>query len=716
MNPRTNRPYSPNCVQLRDKRQTLPVWKELPRLLSLIREHSVVIVDGETGSGKTTQLPAAMVEAGDILKPGEKLALTQNKVLQAQLVAKRIAAEQDVHIGNVVGLKHQGQNATDGTILDVVTDGSLLAVMMSDPYLTKYGAIVVDEAHQHTVPTDLLLSLLQIVSQKRPELKIVIMSATMNAGLFAKFFPGSVRATVDGRSHQVRVQYLPEMPTPGTLLKEVLQVHATGESGNILVFVPGEGDIRSLISGVRRTLEGDTAPLKETEIGQLDCWPLHGGLSDIEQNQAVDSTAPPARHGGKFGRKLIVATNVAETSITIPGVTHVIDTCMVKNSMWSAEDESVCLRKQFTSKAVAKQRAGRAGRTRPGNAYRMVTREFFDTQMPEHTVPAIMECDMVGETLTLLKLGYNPREFNYILAPATENVAKALGILAAMQLVSQATCALTPRGKVVASLPVDAYSATLLLASSRFECSDEILSIVSVLEASELGAKLFVKPRGKEQKERQRKIWQSFCHGSGDHLTLFRIYMAWRDVRGTSSEDQFVSDNMLQIGTLRKVDSKRVLLYQTLARIPQEWQPHYLELDDPAYHTKILMALAAGGYMRVAKRDPLNPKVYHTVRTGAPACLQPGMALGPPSRHNEWVIYQEFMSDGLKGGFINCVTAIPPEYLFSVRPAFWWDAELQLTGHVKDGIVQIIAEMTGISEDIVRGGMPSRPSTATDPR
>ncbi|KAK4900345.1 hypothetical protein LTR27_002570 [Elasticomyces elasticus] len=692
----TGLPFSAKYYQILEGRKKLPVYGRLPALRKTIEQHQVTIVEGATGSGKTTQLPQ---DALNYIKG--KVALTQPKV------ANRLAEEQDTRLGLGVGEKNSKRNfVTPNTRLDVFTDGSLVALMKSDPVLSKYGLIVIDEAHAHSTQTDLLLGLLPELLKLRPDLKVVIMSATINAGKFLEFFPGSVCEKVEGRQHDVLVRYLPEQFFSIKVLVEViLQVHITEDSGNILVFVSGKGDMYKAIAKVQRALEGENARFED--VGQLDCYPLHAGLSTEEQDLAVNSVAPKDRFGKRgqvlHGRKLIIATNIAETSVTIGGVTHVVDTLRVKTRIYNPEDESYSLQEGWVSQGQAQQRTGRAGRTRPGTAWRMCTEADYDSLLP-HAVPSIRDCDMLAEFLTIKSLGQHPLTFNYIYPPARETIAKALAILSDLGIVNQADGRLTePNGAAIARLPVNPLSATLLLQSVRFGCSDEMLSLVSMLEALDAGS-LYLEARTSAEKARQAEIIKYFAHPTGDHLSYLNVYVNWRGVRGTDKEAAFVTENRLIIGTLRAADAKRLELLRVLH--PEDficWKSTSLPPGDPQNDTKLLLALAAGGYVRVAKRDPGFPFVHHNIRTLAEASLP----LGDIPENSDWIIYREIVKTGKEYRF-SVVTAIPPEYLFYTQPNFWWDVAIRPSGHVQDGIAKVIARVTGKTEDLVRGGLPAR--------
>ena len=530
------------------------------------------------------------------------------------------------------------------------------------------------------------------------------MSATINADLFLNFFPGSVLETVSGRQHKVTVSYLEAPPDENTIVNTILQVHLVGRSGNILVFVDGVGEMSRIIKEVEEALYGEKARFSSSDIGRLECWPLYATLSLDAQNDAVESVAP-APQSGNSGRKLLVATNIAETSITLTGVTHVIDSCKFKSKIWNPREESWSLKEQWVSKAVAQQRAGRAGRTREGRAYRMCTEKGFHEQLLEQPVPAMVEGDMLMECLSILKIGKSPLTFPYIVAPAAETIAKALGILYQLGAVDQRGERLTARGEEIARLPVDVYSAIVLLESPQYDCSDEMLSLISMIEASDGGRDVFIKPVNKEEKKRLRQIRAEFCHGSGDHLTLFNIYMSWRAAGQNDTAAEFVKENMLNGSTLKLADQTRLQLLKMLVG-HGSWKLCYLDPSKPGYYTQMLKALATGNYLRVAKYR--MGRGYETVRHGAPVKLTAETDI---SGQKEWVIYHEYHNNGHEKT-IRLVSAIAPEILISAQPNYWCDAEFVPKGHIQDGLVHVIAKMTGQPEDFIRGGMPNKPASS----
>ena len=497
------------------------------------------------------------------------------------------------------------------------------------------------------------------------------------------------------------------------MVQAILYVHLTQRSGHILVFVSGVREINKIISGVYSKLHGPES-FFEGQVGMLECWPLHAKLSPDDQKAAVDSVGPTSTDCNVLGRKVIIATNIAETSITLTGVTHVIDSGRNKVNVWNPRKEAWTLWDLPISQAVAAQRAGRAGRTKEGMAWRMCTERGFFEQLMEHSVPEIMGSDMLSECLNILKMGgQSPLKFPYIVAPATETVVKALGLLQHLGAVKH-DGNITPRGEAIARLPVSVYSAVVLLLSPDYGCADEMLSIVSMIEASEGGSNVFLDPFTDDDKKKLREARAWFRHPSGDHLTLFNIYMHWRYASVKGFADQFLHDYMLQGSVLRSADSLRKQLWLKLHG-KKSWEWNSLGAKQPDFYTKMLMALAAGNHTRVAKRipgsDPKKTKMYQTVRHGLDVKLSPDTDLGAASDHNEWVIYHEFRDNGPDKCYLRLVSAIRPEFLAFTQPLYWCDAEFLPEGHIQDGMAEVLARMTSYSEEYIKGdGMPAPPA------
>ena len=577
----------------------------------------------------------------------------------------------------------------------------------------------------------MLLGVVKAACANRPgDLKVIIMSATIDIEQFRGFFPGCAVATVQGSNHNVAIKYRPEPvdDMDPNLAELIMHVHLTGRTGDILVFASGTRQIWEVIGIVSLIMHGDGRDrgprYQPGEIGPLDCYPLYSTLPSEYQDEAVYAVAPPPRNG-KPGRKLIMATNIAETSITIVGVVHVIDTGKVKAAIWNPEDESWALREQNISKATAKQRSGRAGRTRDGVAYRMCTETGFHEAMPDFTVPEMQNGDMLQEVLDILRIGRNPLTFPYMSAPSTEVVIKALGILSAFGAIQVGLTGLeiTETGLVISRLPVTVYHAVMLLTSQKYQCQDEILSLVAMLEATEGGQNLFVGIQDKKTQSLIEMRRKYFGQSSGDHIMLLNIYLAYREACRFQQRETFISENYLQGSVLKTADVTRQQLLGQLCHEAMnkqiKWSPESRPFDDPHFYTPVLKVLAYSHMLRVAKRlKPVKelkkhePILWETVRHGALAKM-PTTGCHPPD-DCEWVVYDEYSNQGPSKRKLRIVTPIPLDLLISAQPAPWVRMNLAAGGKVQDAIVKTIASMGNLTEAYVRQTMPP-PANANQP-
>lgn len=327
-NPLTGRPFSKNYHKLLEERKRLPVYEALDMLEGLLRFHQVVIVQGETGSGKTTQVPQSLVERG--FAKDKQIAVTQPRRVAAISVAKRVAEEMDVVLGEQVGYSIRFEEcSSEDTVLKYMTDGMLLRDAMTDPHFEKYSVVILDEAHERTLSTDILFGLLKQRMQDNKDLKLVVMSATLDAEKFQSYFDGAPLLTVPGRMYPVEIFYTqqPEGNYVVSAVRSVVQIHAFEEPGDILVFLTGEEEIETACKSIQREVRryGDS-------VGTLKVIPIYSSLPPSQQQKIFDQ-APPPNAKGIPGRKCVVATNIAETSLTIDGIVYVVDSGLVKQKV-----------------------------------------------------------------------------------------------------------------------------------------------------------------------------------------------------------------------------------------------------------------------------------------------------------------------------------------------------------------------------------------------
>ncbi|KAK8975126.1 hypothetical protein V6N11_058175 [Hibiscus sabdariffa] len=372
------RPYSQRYYDILEKRKTLPVWQQKEEFLQVLKANQTLILVGETGSGKTTQIPQFVLDAVDIETPDKRrkmmVACTQPRRVAAMSVSRRVAEEMDVTIGEEVGYSIRFEDCSGArTVLKYLTDGMLLREAMTDPLLERYKVIILDEAHERTLATDVLFGLLKEVLKNRPDLKLVVMSATLEAEKFQGYFYGAPLMKVPGRLHPVEIFYTqePERDYLEAAIRTVVQIHMCEPPGDILVFLTGEEEIEDACRKITKEVGnmGD-------QVGPVKVVPLYSTLPPAMQQKIFETAPPPVEENGPPGRKVVVSTNIAETSLTIDGIVYVIDPGFSKQKVYNPRVRVESLLVSPISKASAHQRSGRAGRTQPGKCFRLYTEKI----------------------------------------------------------------------------------------------------------------------------------------------------------------------------------------------------------------------------------------------------------------------------------------------------------------------------------------------------
>ena len=524
MNTYTGLPYTPRYFELFRKRIGLPVWEYQDKFLELLNKHQCICLVGETGSGKTTQIPQWCVDFAR--KMGKKtVSCTQPRRVAAMSVAQRVSEEMDVSLGQEVGYSIRFEDCSGPkTLLKYMTDGMLLREAMSDPMLDNYQVILLDEAHERTLATDILMGVLKTVVHHRPDLKLVIMSATLDAGKFQHYFDNAPLMNVPGRTHPVEIFYTPE-PERDYLeaaIRTVIQIHmCEEEEGDILLFLTGQEEIEDACKRIKRELD-NLGP----DVGDMKCIPLYSTLPPNLQ-QRIFEPAPAKKSNGAIGRKLVISTNIAETSLTIDGVVFVIDPGFSKQKVYNPRIRVESLLVSPISKASAQQRAGRAGRTKPGKCFRLYTEKAYKNEMQDNTYPEILRSNLGSVVLQLKKLGIDDLvHFDFMDPPAPETLMRALELLNYLAALDD-DGNLTELGAIMAEFPLDPQLAKMLIASCEYNCSNEILSITAMLSVPQC----FVRPNEAKKAADDSKL--RFAHIDGDHLTLLNVYHAFKQVRST---------------------------------------------------------------------------------------------------------------------------------------------------------------------------------------
>jgi pre-mRNA-splicing factor ATP-dependent RNA helicase DHX16 len=646
---------------LQEVRKTLPVYPYREEFLYAVERFQILIVVGETGSGKTTQLPQYLHEAG-YTKRG-KIGVTQPRRVAAMSVAKRVSDEMGVRLGHEVGYSIRFEDCTsDKTIIKYMTDGMLLREFLSEPDLRSYSVMMIDEAHERTLHTDILFGLVKDVARFRPDLKLIISSATLDAEKFSKFFDNARIFKIPGRRYPVDIFYTkaPEADYLDAAIVTTLQIHVTQPPGDILVFLTGQEEVDTAAEILQQRTKG-----LGTKIKELIVLRIYSTLPSDLQAKIFEPTPPGAR-------KVILATNIAETSLTIDGIKYVIDTGFCKQKTYNPRTGMESLIVTPISKASAQQRAGRAGRTAPGKCFRLYTAWAYKNELEDNTVPEIQRTNLGNVVLLLKSLGINDLvHFEFMDPPPVETLIRALEHLYALGALNDRG-ELTKMGRRMAEFPLDPMLSKMILASEKYKCSEEIITICAMLSVNNT---IFYRPKDKQvQADHARK---NFFRPQGDHLTLLNVYKQWEE---TGFSKDWCYENFIQYRSMARARDIRDQLVLLLDRVEIE----RTSTDDTE---AIRKAIAAGFFFHAAKLQKGGS--YKTVKHGETVQIHPSSSLFQSLPR--WVIYHELVFTTKE--FMRQVMEIKPEWLLEIAPHYYKAKELE------DPSSKKMPKKTGLSSD-----------------
>ena len=516
----------------------LAVYNYKDEIIKAIQENQVVVIEAPTGSGKTTQLPQIIFEAG--LDKWGIVGVTQPRRIAAYGVSKRIAEEMNVELGQLVGYKMRFDDCTSAnTKIKIMTDGILLEELRSDPMLLKYSIIIVDEAHERSLNIDFILGLLKEIIKKRDDFKVLVSSATINAKLFSDYFDEAPVISVKTSPFPVEEKYfkvkdVEDSKEQISLICSIMSdIENKGEPGDVLIFLPGEAAIKDCCSQLEM--------LNRAISGSMVVMPLYARLSPEDQNRVFD-VLPEGK------RKVVVATNIAETSITINGIVHVIDPGYAKINYYNPRTFTSYLELKPISRASCDQRKGRAGRTAPGVVYRLFSREEYERR-EEYTKEEIYRTDLSEVVLRMLDLGiYNYESFDFISRPGRGAIQSAMDTLISLGAVDSLN-SLTQIGKMMVDFPLMPRLSRILLEGMLVypDVLYNVLIVIAFLSAK----KPFLYPRG-EEIESQRAQKKLYVKG-GDFFTWINVFYKYQKAQNKEQFcklyylDQRVMDEILNI-------------------------------------------------------------------------------------------------------------------------------------------------------------------------
>ena len=531
----------------------LPVYEQKEKILDCLKTNQVIVVQSPTGSGKTTQIPVILHEAG--YSQTGAIAVTQPRRIAALSVSEFIAKQLHTSYPGLVGYKMRFEDKTDTTTkIKIMTDGILLQEMKLDPWMTKYSVVMVDEAHERSLNIDFVLGLLKRVLAARPDFKVIVSSATMNAEAFSKYFNNCPIVSIDTVTFPVAMVYDPPIGKTTTatsagseyllakIEKVVERALDNDDKGDILIFLPGEKIIKDCIKRLSYA----------SFRSKIHLVPLYGRLSKEEQEKVFDN-AP-------FGRKkVVVSTNIAETSVTINGITTVIDSGLAKLNFYNPKTFTSSLNETPVSKASSNQRRGRAGRTQPGICYRRCSRKDFDSS-PEYTTEEIYRTDLSEVVLRMSELGITDFEnFDFISAPQKEDIQGAVETLNMLGALN-ADRTLSSIGKMMVEFPLEPRISRIIVES--------IMKYPSVLEEAIICAAFmsthspFILPPGEETDA--RKAHHAFRDVQGDFVTYVKLFRTYQSMK---NQTRFCQNNYLDEKVMAEIANIKTQLEEEVSEL-----------------------------------------------------------------------------------------------------------------------------------------------------
>lgn len=633
--------------KLQQEKRNLPIYPARGKTINQIQRLDTAILIGETGSGKTTQIPQYLLEAN--VNKNAIIAVTQPRRVAAITISQRVAEEQGTELGQKVGYCVRFEDVTsENTKIKYMTDGMLLREAILDPLMKRYSIVILDEAHERTIHTDVLFGVVKQAQSRRKAkgirpLKILVMSATMDVDHFSAYFNAAPVLYLEGRQYPVQVFYAPEPQSDYTFssIVTLFQIHRVEPPNkDVLMFLTGQEEIESAVKTIR-----DITRSTEENMAPLVVCPLYAALPSHAQLKVFKPTP-------RGCRKVIVATNIAETSVTIQGIKFVIDSGVVKAKVFNPNSGLDLLKVVRVSKAQALQRTGRAGRESAGSCYRLYTEQEFE-QFSDSTVPEIQRCNLSSVVLQLLALGISDIvNFDFMDKPSTESIIAAVHQLHNLgAVVKETSIKLTPVGRKMAAFPLEPRLGKTLLIAKEHNCLEEILTIVSLLSVDSV----LVTPQSKREEALAAR--QKFVSSEGDHVMLLNIYKAYKAVKGNR---EWCMENFINQRNMKTATEVRKQLHDICVR-----------MDFPIKScgndsTTIRKCLAYGFFMNAAELQK-DGSEYTSLSSRKTVSIHPSSVLFrcKPA----YVIYNELVKT--TKCYMRDLCVVDPDWLSEAAPAYF---------------------------------------------
>lgn len=635
---------------MKQQREFLPVYGSREDLMHVIRENNVVVVVGETGSGKTTQMTQYMHEEG--YSTFGVIGCTQPRRVAAMSVAKRVSEEMDVELGKQVGYAIRFEDCTsEETLIKYMTDGVLLRETLREPDLDSYSCVIMDEAHERSLHTDVLFGILKKVVARRRDFRLIVTSATLDAERFSDFFGSVPVFNIPGRTFPVETLYAktPVEDYVEGAVKQALAIHVAYPPGDILVFMTGQEEIEAVAYCLNERLE-QLAAEAEAAGSKNGCPPL--SVLPIYSQLPSDLQAKIFQEAEGNARKCVVSTNIAETSLTLDGVMYVVDTGFCKLSVFNPRVGMNALQVFPTSRAAANQRSGRAGRTGPGTCYRLYTEMAFKNEMLATTVPEIQRTNLGNVVLLLKSLNVDDLlDFDFMDPPPRENILNSMYQLWVLGALGNAG-ELTAMGGKMVEFPVDPPLAQMLLKAETLGCSNEILTVIAMLSVPPVWF------RPKDREEESDAAREKFFVPESDHLTLLNVYQQWKN---NGYRTEWCDKHFLQAKGLKKAREVRAQLLDIMK------QQRVAVLSAGSDWDVCRRALCGSYFHQAARLKGVGE--YVNCRNGMPCHLHPSSSLYGLGYTPDYVIYHELVMTSKE--YMQCVSAVEPFWLADAGPMFF---------------------------------------------
>ncbi|XP_072248973.1 probable ATP-dependent RNA helicase DHX40 [Leuresthes tenuis] len=625
----------------------LPIYRYKTKLIQAVEDSTFLLVTGETGSGKTTQLPKYLHEAG-FSKHG-KIGVTQPRRVAAITVAQRVAQEMRCSLGREVGYQVRFDDCTSqDTVVKYMTDGCLLREVLADPALSQYSVVILDEVHERSLNTDILLGLLKKVFSNPSKatkgrslpLKVVVMSATLESDKLSAFLDNCPVFAIPGRMYPVTCAFgfavgPKDIESTGyvkEVVKVALDVHTSEMAGDILVFLTGQSEIERACDILFEKAESIDYryDVEDQTVEGILILPLYGSMPTDQQRQIFQPPPPGIR-------KCVVATNIAATSLTINGIKYIVDSGFVKQLNHNSRVGMDVLEVVPISKSEAQQRAGRAGRTSAGKCFRLYTKEFWETCMPEYTVPEIQRTSLTSVILTLKCLGvHDVIRFPYLDCPEERFILEALKQLYQFDAIDRRG-RVTQLGELMVEFPLHPGLTRALLKASSLGCQDLLLPVAAMLSVENI----FIRPGQPEtQKEasKKHKALAAKTGGMNDFATLLNVFQSCKDSDRPSA---WCKENWIHWRALKSAFSVETQLREILHRL-QRKRDFPVETYDGNKTELFRRCLCSGYFTNVARRS--FGKVFCTMDGhGSMVHIHPSSSMFDEEAELDWIIFHDVL-------------------------------------------------------------------------